>query len=285
MKIQEESELLNPKIDYVFKRIFGYQGNETITKSFISAVLNQNITEVVLENNLTLPKDMLDDKVGILDVKAKIDNKINCDIEMQVIDEKNVEKRILFYSSKMYIQTITEGKDYSELQKCIAILITDYEISGLRDIEKYMTKWNIREEDYGNVILTDVIEIYIIELPKVEKYKNGKPLDLWVEFIKNPKVIDMSNGEIKKAKEILEKISQDKNERYLAELREKYIMDQKAIEGAGYDKGLNDGVKQGRKQGEEKKTIELAKKMKQQGIDIEVIKKITGLSLDKINEL
>ncbi len=228
---------------------------------------------------------MLDDKVGILDVKAKIDNKINCDIEMQVIDEKNVEKRILFYSSKMYIQTITEGKDYSELQKCISILITDYEISGLRDIEKYMTKWNIREEDYGNVILTDVIEIYIIELSKVEKYKNGKPLDLWVEFIKNPKVIDMSNGEIKKAKEILEKISQDKNERYLAELREKYIMDQKAIEGAGYDKGLNDGVKQGRKQGEEKKTIELAKKMKQQGIDIEVIKKITGLSLDKINEL
>lgn len=285
IKIQEESELLNPKIDYVFKRIFGYQGNETITKSFISAVLNQNITEVVLENNLTLPKDMLDDKVGILDVKAKIDNKINCDIEMQVIDEKNVEKRILFYSSKMYIQTITEGKDYSELQKCISILITDYEISGLRDIEKYMTKWNIREEDYGNVILTDVIEIYIIELSKVEKYKNGKPLDLWVEFIKNPKVIDMSNGEIKKAKEILEKISQDKNERYLAELREKYIMDQKAIEGAGYDKGLNDGVKQGRKQGEEKKTIELAKKMKQQGIDIEVIKKITGLSLDKINEL
>ena len=90
---------------------------------------------------------------------------------------------------------------------------------------------------------------------------------------------------IKKAKEILEKISQDKNERYLAELREKYIMDQKAIEGAGYDKGLNDGVKQGRKQGEEKKTIELAKKMKQQGIDIEVIKKITELSLDKINEL
>ena len=206
---------------------------------------------------------MLDDKVGILDVKAKIDNKINCDIEVQVIDEKNVEKRILFYSSKMYIQTITEGKDYSELQKCIAILITDYEISGLRDIEKYMTKWNIREEDYGNVILTDVIEIYIIELPKVEKYKNGKPLDLWVEFIKNPKVIDMSNGEIKKAKEILEKISQDKNERYLAELREKYIMDQKAIEGAGYDKGLNDGVKQGRKQGEEKKTIELAKKIQE----------------------
>ena len=99
----------------------------------------------------------------------------------------------------MYVQSITDGKEYSELQKCIAILITDYEISGLKEIEKYITKWNIREEDYGNVILTDAIEIYIIELPKVEKYKRGEALDLWVEFIKNPKVINMSNGEIEKA--------------------------------------------------------------------------------------
>ena len=141
--------------------------------------------------------------------------------------------------------------------------------------------------------MTDAIEIYIIELPKVEKYKRGEALDLWVEFIKNPKVINMSNGEIKKAKEVLEKISQDKNERYLAELREKFIMDQKAIEDAGYDKGLSagieqgikQGVEQGIKQGEENKKIELAKKMKQEGIDITTIQKITGLSQEEISKL
>ena len=27
-------ELLDPKIDYVFKRIFGHKGNEEITKNF-----------------------------------------------------------------------------------------------------------------------------------------------------------------------------------------------------------------------------------------------------------
>ena len=58
----------------MFKRIFGHQGNESITKSFISAILNQNITDVVLESDAALPKDILDDKVGILDVKVKIDN-------------------------------------------------------------------------------------------------------------------------------------------------------------------------------------------------------------------
>ena len=72
-----KKDLLNPKIDYVFKRIFGRQGNESITKSFISAVLNQNITDVFLESDATLPQDILDDKVGILDVKVKIDNHTN----------------------------------------------------------------------------------------------------------------------------------------------------------------------------------------------------------------
>ena len=99
----------------------------------------------------------------------------------------------------------------------------------------------------------------------------------------------MSNKEIKKAKKVLEEISQDGKERYLAELREKYIMDQKAIEDAGYDKGLNAGFEKGRKegisQGQKKKTLEIAQKMKKQGIDIETIKDITDLTIEEITEL
>ena len=87
----------------------------------------------------------------------------------------------------------------------------------------------------------------------------------------------MSNKEIKKAKKVLEEISKDGKERYLAELREKYIMDQKAIEDAGYDKGLNDGI--------EKEKIEIAKRMKEQGIDTKTIKDITGLTIEEINNL
>ena len=208
---------------------------------------------------------------------------------MQVVDKKNIKKRILFYCSKMYVQSLSSGQDYSRLEKSITILLTDYEIKSLKEIKKYMTKWNIREEDYGNIILTDAMEVYIIELPKFEKYKNGSTLDPWVKFIRNPKVIDMSNKEIKKAKKVLEEISQDGKERYLAELREKYIMDQKAIEDAGYDKGLNagydKGLNEGISQGQKKKTLEIAKKMKEQGIDIETIKDITDLTIEEITEL
>ena len=70
------------------------------------------------------------------------------------------------------------------------------------------------------------MELYIIELPKFEKYKErteNKTLNSWVKFIENPEVIDMgeANEKIKKSKEVLEEISSDERERYLAELREK----------------------------------------------------------------
>ena len=235
---------------------------------------------------------MLDDKVGILDIKAKIDNEINCDIELQVVDRKNIEKRILFYWSKMYNMSIKSGKDYNTLEKGIVILISDYELDVLKEIEKYITKWNIREEEYQKIILTDVMEIYIIELPKFEKYKEktDNKLNSWVKFIENPEVVDMKeNKEVCKAKKVLEEISQDEHERYLAELRQKYIMDQKAIEGAGFDKGLKagieQGIEQGIQQGIEQKTIEIAKKLKEQNIEIEVISKVTGLSIKEIENL
>ena len=274
------NKLLNPKNDYVFKRLFGSVGNETITRNLLSCILQQNITDVQLDCNPILEKNLLDDKVGILDIKAKIDNTTNIDIEMQVTDHKNIEKRILFYLSKMYTKTIKKSQDYSSLEKCIAILITNYNIDIIKNIPKYITKWSIREEEYQKIVLTDVMEIYIIELNKFKDYKeksNHNSLNSWIEFIESPEVVDMSNKEIQKAKKVLEEISQDEHEQYLAELREKYIMDQKAIEGAGYDKGLKAGINQ--------EKLQIAKKMLSKKIDLNTISELTGLSIQELKNL
>lgn len=110
---------------------------------------------------------------------------------------------------------------------------------------------------------------------------NNTALADWVKFIINLKVIDMSNEEVKKAKEVLDELSQDEHERRLAELREKYIMDPKATEAAGYDKGLESGLKQG----STSTKIEIARKMKSQGFDVNTIHQITELSIDEINNL
>lgn len=276
--------MLNPKNDYVFKRIFGHIGNEDITASLISSIVGKQITNVKLDNNTILERDVLDDKVGILDIRAKIDSNINCNIEMQLVDKKNIEKRILFYWSKMYSSSIKTGKDYEDLEKTIIILISDYELDTLKKVPKYQTKWQIREEEYHQIVLTDIMELYIIELPKFMKCKknNKKEMNMWLRFIQNPEVVKMSeNAEIQKAQKELERISNDAHERYLAELREKYIMDQKAIEDAGYDKGKKVGITVGRK--EEK--IEIAKEMLQKGLAIELICDITKLTKEEIEAL
>ena len=127
------------------------------------------------------------------------------------------------------------------------------------------------------LVVINYIFIVPIELPKVEKYKKGLALDHWVEFIRNPKVINMSNNEIKKAKKVLEEISQDERERALAELREKHIRDQIAIEAAGFDKGLEQGIEQGK--------IQVAKEMKSKGFDFNTISELTSLTIEEIEKL
>ena len=101
--------------------------------------------------------------------------------------------------------------------------------------------------------------------------------------------MEKNNKELDKAKKVLEEISQDEHERYLAELRQKYIMDQKAIENAGYDKGLKEGIEQGLKrgieQGKNRQNEIIAKKMKKQNLDIKVISEITGLLTKEIEKI
>ena len=91
--------------------------------------------------------------------------------------------------------------------------------------------------------------------------------------------------ELKEARKILQDISKSKHERYLAELREKYIMDQNAVRAAGYDKGLQQGMQQGLQQGMHKNKLQIAKKMKEKNIKISDIIEITELTKEDIEKL
>ena len=210
---------------------------------------------------------------------------------MQLVDERNIEKRIIFYLSKMYTQNLKKSYNYSELNKCISILFIDFELEKLKEIPKYLTKWNIREETYGKIILTDVLELYIINLSKVEKYSENKLLDTWVKFISNSEDLNMENADesIKKAKEVLDEISEDEHEQYLAHLREKYIFERQGIEEAGFDKGMAkgkaEGLAEGRKQGRKQSLEAVAQKMKAKNMKIDEIAELTGLTKEEIEKI
>ncbi len=253
----------------------------------LNAILEEKVTEVKLDCNKILERDIYNEKLGILDIRAKVNENIDCDIEMQLLDYKNIEKRMLYYLSRMYYKNLKSSEDYTRLNKCIGIVFIDFELDKLKEVDKYITKWNLREKDFGRIVLTDMIELYIIELPKVQKYAKNSKLDTWVRFIINWESVDMEkvDEDIKQAKKVLEDISNDEHEQYLADLREKYILDMNSIKLSGFQDGKEEGLKQGLKQGKSESKIEIAKRLKNQGVDIDIIINATKLSKEEIEKL
>ena len=91
--------------------------------------------------------------------------------------------------------------------------------------------------------------------------------------------------EIKEAVEKLDSLSEDERMQRIADLREKAILDEKAIYAKGLDDGIKTGLEKGLEEGIKKRNIEIAKKMLQEDIAIETIIKITGLTKEEIEKI
>lgn len=146
-------------------------------------------------------------------------------------------------------------------------------------------------------MLTDKLELRIIDLNKAkEEYQKDKTNKKaqWMMFINNPNEVEVQeimkeNKEIEEAVVEIVEMSEDEKLERLAFLREKAIMDEKAIYAAGLDKGeirgKELGIELGRKEGIKENQIEVAKKMKEKNIDIDIIEEITKLTKEEIEKL
>lgn len=296
--MNKKIELLKPKIDVVFHSLFK-KGNEKITKAIISSITKEEIKEIKLEDRHVVGK-YPKEKLGILDLKATLDNGTICDIEIQLADNKDTTERFLYYWSRIYSSQLEKRKPYKELNKVIGIIILDYELDKTKNIEEISTNWKIKEETRF-INLTDKLELFIIEIPKVRRIIEKQPNDKliqWMLFLDNPnnkEVLEImdKNEEIKEAMEELEEISKDEELRWIAELKEKAIRDERnlmehAIEDGlkqGIEQGIKQGIEKGIEQGIEKGKIAIAKKLLSRNMSIEEISEITELSTEEINKI
>lgn len=278
---------LSPKLDVVFQALFGEVGNESITKGFLEAILERKIDSIDLSKNPILRREFKEEKLGVLDIIAKLDKNEICNIELQIVDKKNIIERILYYWSRLYSRQIKSGEDYKILQKAIVILITDFKIENLEELD-YHSRWKIMEDKQGKkIILTQKLEIDIIELPKIiGKEKEQDNLLDWLYFLENPKSERVTekmkeNENLKEAVKKLDNLSEDEKMQRIADLRQKAIMDEKAI----YEKGLEVGIEKGIMEGSQKEKIEIAKKMLELKIDKETIAEATGLTEQEIEKI
>ena len=289
--MNEKTKVLSPKLDIVFQALFGEEGSERITKKFLEEILNKKIDQIELNKNPILRREKIDGKLGVLDVIAKINSSQNVDIEMQMAKKDNIRDRVLYYWSRLYIRSIKKKQDYETLEKSIVILISEEKIKGLEDLKGH-TKWRIIENENRKIVLTDKLEIHIIQLEKINEDTDGISPGLldWLMFLQNPeseRVLKSmeNNRELKEAREKLEQISQDEQMRQLAWWREKGILEEN--ERIKQEKRIKEGQKkldEGQKKLDEKekafknKQKEFAKRLLKTGVSMKEVLEITGLT-------
>ncbi len=246
LKTQEKG-ILQPKNDVVFKALFT-KGRESITKALLEDILKIKIIKLDLDKSKDLINDNKEDKNGRLDLRAVINENIECDIELQLkVHAKEIE-RFLYYWAKMYATNLQIGNNYTKLRKTISIIILGENLSNLKEIKKAHTKWQIREEKYQNIVLTKDMELHIIELSKaLEEYKNNPADEVlqWMMFLDNPEDMEVQkimkeNKDIKEAKEELNEISADEALRRLAIDRIMIEADKKQFEYDAHEAGMKE---------------------------------------------
>lgn len=274
----KEKGMLKPTLDVVFQVLFGEVGSEEFTKDFLEKILKRKITQLDLSKNPILRREKINDKMGILDMIARINNDENVHIEMQCAKQDEIKDRILYYWSRVYSRDIKKGDEYGNLEKTISILIVDFETEELQDLE-YHTVWKIIEDKYRKTILTDKLEIRIINLTKIQELaKEEDELLDWLFFLINPKC-ERVEEKMKKSKPLknaynkLSEMSNDEQMEQIAWWRYKAILEENTARNNGYKKGQEDTKEQ------------IATEMIKLKIDIETISKVTGLSKETISKL
>ena len=277
-------KLLDPKMDFIFKNIFGSENNKEILISFLNATLKSEdkIKSVFIKNG-DIEKEHLTNKFSRLDIKAITDKNEHINIEIQMKNEYNMIQRTLYYWAKLYEGQLKEGDNYSKLSRTICINILNF--SYLNN-DKFHSAFRLKDIE-TNDELTDIQEIHFIEVPKLKDNSDEKDmLVAWTEFLKDPesekvRTLEMSIEEIRKARQELVKISSDDRQRELYNMRRKAMLDESDALYNAEQKGKLVGLKEG----EQKGKIEMIKGLLLSNVDIEIIKTTSGLTIDEINNI
>jgi len=181
-KLENQFTRLNPLNDYLFKQYMGTDECKICLQSFLSAVLETEITDVEIVENKELTSDTIDGKFGRLDVRATILDGTQINIEVQLCNEGNMVERTLFYNSRLCVDSLKRGDDYIELKKVITINILNF---NYFPYDEFHISSHHRIDQHPEKLLTEKSEIHFIELKKF--YKNTKfdinnSLHRWIKY-------------------------------------------------------------------------------------------------------
>ena len=242
-KKKNDDFLMSPTVDYCFKELLAYP---EVRKGFVAAILGKNPEEI--EETILMPtilsKDTENGKYGILDVRVRMKNGSQMDLEMQMAPFEFWNNRVIFYLSKMYAEQVKEGDKYKNLKPCIHVSILNFNLF-------HEDRTCFREIAFCDLTTklkyTDLLEIYVLELKKLPPEQKEEPLIIkWMRFLAAESREDFEKmaGEdnyINEAYEVLQKLSADERKRLEYEARQKAIRDYDSQMSSSREEGIRIG--------------------------------------------
>ncbi|MDC3414481.1 Rpn family recombination-promoting nuclease/putative transposase [Aquibacillus sp. 3ASR75-11] len=242
--------LMDLKVDYAFKQLFGNEKNKEITVIFLNAILQTTGRSRIKDisfSNTEAGGEYVDDKQSRLDLLVLTDENERINVEIQFTNQYDMIKRSIYYWAGTYRSPLHKKMTYKELRPVIAINIVNFNLFNHTD--QFHTSYHLYEDE-ERFKLTNVMEFHFIEMSKlIQDWKNDK-LDPWNNVLarwllmlgmvdhRNHKVYDdiyreleeisMKDKSLRDAFENWEELSMTEEEYFAYEARLKRIIDEEA---------------------------------------------------------
>ena len=276
---------INVLNDYFVRYLFSSPDSNAILLDFINSIMLDSNMKTFRAVEILTPfnyKENYEDKETIVDVKCITQNGTVVIIEIQLQGNSRFPERILYYWASNYSKLLKQGEKYDALTPVISINLLNFNLDDNDSIHSCYMIYDTKNKR----LLTDHLQIHILELKKF-KYNLLQPdLNCWLKFFtmkeKDNKGEIMSD--LVKEKPIMEEVQK----RYNNFIKDRLMMneyDKREAYLYGNQIMLEEERKLGIEEGEKNKAISMAKNMKKDKVDFNTISKYTGLSIEEIKNL
>ncbi|WP_020505348.1 Rpn family recombination-promoting nuclease/putative transposase [Lamprocystis purpurea] len=227
---------IDPKVDCVFKALLGAESNRDLLIHFLNAVLGADLPRPIVAVAIQNPyneKEFLDDKLTVVDVKASDATGQQFQVEIQLLNHRDLPARILYGWADLYSAQIKEGESYRKLRPTYAIWLLGETL--LPDDPNYAHDFRLRDQ-CGRVFL-DHGGIWLLELSKFAADEVETEEQRWLKFFNEAERLDedalpawMQTKEMRRAMNTLKTFSEKEHAYHAYQARQNYLREQQSIQ-------------------------------------------------------
>ena len=244
--------------------------------------MDHEIKDLTFTNSEYVP-DKESDKLARLDIVCALDSGEKVDVEMQVANEHNIQKRSLFYWSRMYSSSFSKGKVYNSLLPCICINILDF-IEFKEEPEAFISLgiYSKRQKRY----MKD-LSLHFLEIPKFQNKEHMTRIERWLAMFskkltfKEKEAIARKDPVMKDVIDSYDLFFSDEKEKHNYINREMEILDYNSAMMKATEEGIKQGVKKGIAQEKENNFLAFVKK----GLSVKMVAETIGLSKQELTTI